>query len=150
MDTAIFLLLSGLTGVVEVGAVIYSVLYGYTAFQVLLLVLAYQIGCFFPTNIMLKKPEKVLLCCFSLLGACLYSYFMSYFMLVLTILFISPCLQMARSVQKSSVSTGVKRIFRIMGFAVSPFFSPVFMIAISAFVLVITVLKSGKGENVYD
>lgn len=147
MGTTIFFLLSSLTGVIEVGTVLYAINQGYSVVQVLMLVLAYQIGCFFPTNVMLKKPVLIIFGCIAFALAVFCSYIPSLWLLVFAVLFISPCLQMARSIQKSSVSTGAKRAFRILGFAVSPLFSPILLSAMALIIVVITVFNKKPDKN---
>jgi len=120
----IFLFFCGLTGFLEIGSVIYAIRVHLTVNQVLFLVLAYQVGCFFPNNIQFSKKLFYII---SFVGFCMYLYisiiFPNYYLLWLATLFTSICLQTLRSFQKSSVSTGLKRTFRIIGFGLAPFFS---------------------------
>ena len=124
MNTFRFLLLSAITGLVEVGTVLFAIAQGYSVVQLLAIVLAYQIGCFFPKNISLKKPLLFLFCVLSILSnIAFYFDINNWWLLAVSILFLSPCLQSLRSVLKSSINVGVKRGFRIVGFALAPLFS---------------------------
>jgi hypothetical protein len=145
LGTVIFCLLSALTGVIEVGSILYAIKQYFSTTQVLLIVFAYQIGCFFPTNITLKKTSFIILGSLSLALAILCFFIPSFWFLALTVLLISPCLQMARSLYKGFIGTGKKRIFRILGFAVSPLFSPVFLSVIAIVILYIIASSKKKG-----
>lgn len=147
MSKATFFLLSSVTGVIEVGSVIYAINHGYSVVQVLILVLAYQFGCFFPANVVLKKSVLLIIGSIAFGLAAFCSFFSSFMLMVIALLFISPCLQMARSFQKGSVSTGLKRVFRILGFAISPLFSPFILSVMALFIVFITALNKACGEN---
>lgn len=105
MNTALFFLLSTITGFVEVGAVIYAMQKGFSVVQILLLVLAYQVGCFFPTNISVKKIWIFILGILAVTFSVIFYISPSFGLFLSTVLFLAPCLQMARSLQKSKVST---------------------------------------------
>ena len=147
MGTVLFFLLSTLTGVIEIGSVLYAIQQSYSTVQILLIVLAYQIGCFFPTNITLKKPILVLMGIISFALTMLLFYIPTFWLLTLAVLFVSPCLQVVRSIHKSSVSTGIKRVFRILGFAVSPLFNPIFLSVIAIVILIILALSKKNYIN---
>jgi hypothetical protein len=147
MNIAIFFLLSSITGVLEVGAVIYAILQDFSVVQVLLLVLAYQLGCFFPTNVAVRKVCLIALGLSSVVLALMLSLFPSFWLMMLSILFVSPCLQTARSLQKSTASTGAKRLFRIIGFGLAPLFSPLLLLAISITTLVIVIIQKNDNKN---
>ena len=143
LEKIIFLFFSLITGIIEIGVVIYLVSNNCSFTNILLTVLAYQIGCFFPNNIRLKKIYLIILG----LSALVFSYFSMhtnfpecYLYILASILFISPCLQSVRSIQKSKVSKGLKRMFRILGFIASIFFTPTFLFAI-CFIIILILLK---------
>ena len=147
MNTALFFLLSTITGFVEVGAVIYAIQQGFSVVQILLLVLAYQVGCFFPTNISVKKMWLIILGIITLsLSVTLYAIPL-YGVFLATVLTLSPCLQMARSLQKSKVSTAQKRVFRIIGFGLSPLLSPFTLIGVSIVTLIIALTQKSEFRN---
>ena len=141
MNPVLFFLLSAITGFVEVGAVIYAMQQGFSVVQFLLLVLAYQVGCFFPTNISVKKMWLIILGTITLaLSVALYTI-PSFMLFLATVLTLSPCLQMARSLQKSKVSTAQKRVFRIIGFSLSPLLSPFTLVVVSAATFIIIMIQ---------
>lgn len=147
MSKSIYLLLSVLAGVIEVGVVIYAINNGYTVLQTLFVVLAYQFGCFFPTNIILNKPLLLLTGCLSILFAITSGFYPSFWVLLLAIFLISPLLQLARGINKSNISTGVKRMFRIIGFSISPIFSPFLLSVLSVIVFIAIVYYVNEDKS---
>lgn len=151
MNTFRFLLLSAITGLVEVGSVLYAILQGYSVVQILAIVLAYQIGCFFPKNISLKRSLLFVLCVFSILSnIAFYFNIDNWWLLAFSILFLSPCIQSLRSVLKSSINVGIKRGFRIVGFAFAPLFSVYSLLIISLLCLVFLIDYNQNNINGFN
>ena len=147
MNTALFFLLSTITGFVEVGAVIYAMQQGFSVVQILLLVLAYQAGCFFPTNISVKKIWILILGILTIALSVTLCVIPSFGLFLSTVFILSPCLQMARSLQKSKVSTAQKRLFRIIGFGLSPLLSPFALLGVSITTLIIVITQKSEFRN---
>lgn len=147
MNTALFFLLSTITGFVEVGAVIYAMQQGFSVVQILLLVLAYQVGCFFPTNISVKKIWILILGILAVTFSVTFYLIPSFGSFLSTVLFLSPCLQMARSLQKRKVSTAQKRLFRIIGFGLSPLLSPLALMGVSITTLIVVISQKSEFRN---
>lgn len=137
LETIIFLLFSTLTGFIEIGSVIFAVNSLFTINQIIILVLFYQIGCFFPVNI---KLSKNIIYFFAVLCIIFYMYMLingvEYFLVLISTLLNSICLQTVRNLQKSNISTYLKRIFRIFGFAISPNFSVLIMFIFSIIIFI--------------
>lgn len=148
MSILLFLLLSTITGIIEVGTVLFAIAQEYSVIQILLIVLSYQIGCFFPNNISLKKIFLIGFCILSILSSCgFYFETDNWWLLAISILFLSPCLQTLRSVLKRSVNTGLKRTFRILGFALSPLFSPILLLIILILCLILLIANKQQKTN---
>jgi len=123
VDKVLFLLFSSITGFIELGSIIYSIRIGLSINQILLIALAYQLGCFFPTNIQISKTFTILTSIISIFLFIYISFFkFDYLVFWIATFFISANLQILRSFQKATISTGLKRIFRIIGFSLSPFY----------------------------
>jgi len=147
LNTALFFLLSAITGFVEVGTVIYAMQQGFSVVQILLLVLAYQVGCFFPTNISIKKIWLIILGIITLVLSAVFCVIPSYMIFLAAVLTLSPCLQITRSLQKSKVSTAQKRLFRIIGFSLSPLLSPFTLLGVSAVTFIIALIQKSNFKN---
>lgn len=147
MKKVLFFLLSTITGFVEVGVVIYAMQQGFSIVQILLLVLAYQFGSFFPTNISVKKMWRIIFGIITLAFSVTLCVTPLYGVFFATILTLSPCLQMARSLQKNTVRTSQKRVFRIIGFGLSPLLSPFTLLGVSIVTFIIALTQKSEFKN---
>jgi hypothetical protein len=121
---------------------------GQSIILVLLIVLAYQIGCFFPTNIRLKKrPFLIAMGSISFILAVMHYFIPLFWLLLTSVLLVSPCLQIVRNMYNSSVSIGFKRVFRILGFIISPLFNPLLLASIAIVVTLVMALSKKKDDN---
>lgn len=115
-----FLILSGFSGVIELGVVFLGINLGLPIPTVISLPISYQLG-----NIMkdfLPRKQKlcgVLSAIAFMLGVLLYGRY-HYIPFVIQLILCSYCIQMSRSTQKSTCPVWLKRIFRVGGFAISP------------------------------
>ena len=115
-----FLILSGFSGVIELGAVLLGTNLGLPIPTVISLPIFYQLG-----NILmdfLPRKQKfcgVLSAIAFVLGVLLYGRY-HYIPFAIQLILCSYCIQMSRSTQKNVCPVWLKRIFRVGGFAISP------------------------------
>lgn len=115
-----FLVLSFLSGIIELGSVYLGVSLGLPMYQIIALPLFYQIG-----NLMMNiLPKKALSGAFfsaiTVLLTIIYCLHSSFWILIIELICSSYCIQLARTQYKSTCPTWLKRSFRIGGFALSP------------------------------
>lgn len=115
-----FLILSGLSGIIELGVVFLGVYLGLPIPTVISLPIFYQLG-----NILMNYlPRKQKLCgvlsvIAFILGVLLYGRY-HYFPCAIQLVLSSYCIQMSRATQKRACPVWLKRVFRVGGFAISP------------------------------
>ncbi|HYE09043.1 MAG TPA: hypothetical protein VEF53_02560 [Patescibacteria group bacterium] len=149
MKKIFFVLFISLTGFIEIGTVIFAIKSSYTINQLVMLVLAYQIGHFFSSNIRLSKKYIYMLSVSSTLMYLLTIIHKTHHIyLLFATLFVSICLQTIRSINKIKISTGLKRTLRILGFAFSPLFSISIMVFISIIIFISCHLSNIKQSNI--
>lgn len=115
-----FLILSFLSGIIELGSVYLGVNLGLPLHQIIALPLFYQIGNLM-TNVLPKKESSgtIFVVGVGLLTAAYYLY-SSFSILAIELIGSSYCIQLARARYKSTCPTWLKRSFRIGGFTLSP------------------------------
>lgn len=115
-----FLILSFLSGVIELGAIYLGIVEKLPVFLIISLPLFYQTG-----NLMISMlPKKTSLCAIIAGIVCLlsviYYIYPNLGVLAIQLTFSSYCIQFVRACHKSSCPVWLKRSFRIAGFALSP------------------------------
>lgn len=115
-----FLLLSSLSGIVELGSVFLGIYLGFPTPMVFLFPLFYQLGNLMMNIIPQKKTIYVTLC-ITIIALTIFSS-TKYFLIPLAIQFAltSFCIQAVRDTQKKKCPVLLKRIFRISGFILAP------------------------------
>lgn len=115
-----FLILSALSGVIELGVVFLGIHLGLSIPTVISLSIFYQSG-----NILMNfLPRRRKLCgalsaIAFILGLLLHGRY-HYFPFAIQLVISSYCIQMSRATQKMACPVWLKRIFRVGGFAISP------------------------------
>jgi hypothetical protein len=139
-----YLLLSLLSGFLELGIIIYAFRQGMPLVAILLLGVAYQAGALFRRPVELPPWQYIFATGLGfMLGLVNHE---SIALLVLTVLLLSIGLQGGRELilKKTQVSTFAKRVSRVAGFALSGFFDLRFLLAV-AIVAFTTMLLLRKG-----
>lgn len=143
-----FLLLSSLSGIIELGSVYLGIYLGLSIPEAISLPLFYQLG-----NLMLNYVSHKKQCCIAssvivIILSILCSAEYQYVVLAVQLVLSSYCIQVCRVAQKKSCPVWLKRAFRVGGFAVSP----VMLIANGQAVLLISMgycfVLSMKSANV--
>ncbi len=116
-----FLLLSALSGLMELGVVFLGVHLRLPVHEVISLPIFYQMG-----NLMMNfAPRKRGFCVALSAIACALSFLLynhyHFFVLAVQLVSASYCIQVSREVQKKACPVWLKRVFRIGGFAMAPF-----------------------------
>lgn len=122
-NTVIFLFLSWISGVLELGSIFFGISHSFPLYQVVGLGLAYQIGNLVPNPIQLTRT---LVCCLALIAVTSFGMHLlisHYAFLFIGFMCISAVIQSLRSYSKDGISTGLKRCSRILGFISAPFFN---------------------------
>ncbi len=147
MEKIIFLLLSLISGCVELGGVVYAISMKLSILNIVGIGFAYQLGNLVPNPVKFNKALTFTssflgLICFCFIKFCSYNYWI----LFLGYIFIAMSIQSLRSLQKDKVSTTTKRLFRILGFVVSPFIQ-IGTAAIISMILLVVCLYSKWSDN---
>jgi hypothetical protein len=122
MNKAVFLLLSCISGMVELGGIFYTINNNYSIVEIIGIGLAYQIGNLVPNPLRANKFTTVIASCFSLLAFIAFQFYATnYYLLFIAFVAAAITIQSVRSLQKDNVGTTTKRSFRVLGFLVSPF-----------------------------
>jgi hypothetical protein len=145
-------MLSSFTGFIEIGIIIFLIKQNFNINQVLIAVLCYQIGCFFSTNIQFRKKTVTALCFFCMgLYALIIMIKFSLFIFLIAFAQTSISLQSIRDSQKTTVSTGAKRIFRVIGFATAPFFNiPALFVIMVATTSILLLDPNANNQNKFN
>lgn len=115
-----FLILSLLSGIIELGSVYLGICQGLPLPLIVSLPLFYQVGNFllhvFPQRVQITLSLAGIVCLLSIA----YLLSPSFIIIIVQMVLSSYCIQFARSQYKSSCPTWLKRSFRVAGFALSP------------------------------
>ena len=149
----IFLALSFLSGMVELGSVFLGVHLGYPLPQILMLPFFYQIGNLLISMLPKRMSSGILIASSAMVLVFFYYCHPNFWFLAIQLCCSSYCIQLTRMRHKSVCPTWLKRLFRIGGFALSPimiFGSGQIIILFSlllCFVLMVTEMKEQKAES---
>lgn len=115
-----FLILSFLSGVIELGSAYIGIIHELPVCLILMLPLFYQTGnlmiSVLPRRLLLNVIFTGIVCFLSII----YYICPNFWILAVELAFSSYCIQFMRACHKSSCPTWLKRSFRIAGFALSP------------------------------
>lgn len=141
MGKIIFLFLSLISGMMELGGVLYAIKNNFSVLQIVGVGLAYQIGNLVPNPIKLGKKTTILsaLLCILCLGYYLFIS-MNYWILVAGFIFSAMAIQSLRTFQKGNIPTAIKRTFRILGFILSIFIGRELFLSIGVILMIISAL----------
>lgn len=143
-----YLLMSYISGFLELGAVIYAIRSAQPLYLVAVMGLAYQLGA------LVKGPFKLgaWQYCAILAASLVIAFFSqsSPSLLFLAVMLLSVGIQGVREIlsKLGKVSTPVKRLSRVAGFACSGLFSPQCLPAMAGLSLLVTVLLGEQAEQV--
>ena len=145
MNTIFYLLLSFLSGFVEIGSVVLIITSGLPLLYIPLMGLAYQTGALFREPVKFKIWQYCAALTLSVITAFLIQY--SIFMLFLTVFLISIGIQGGRGLisKSANVSTFIKRTSRIAGFGCSGLLSYE-LLTMASIASLITVLFLWKNQ----
>lgn len=115
-----FLLLSLLSGVIELGSVFLGIRLGASVAEIILLPFWYQMGNFLMNYLPRNKTFYFILFVTFASETISNSFSWSYIVFTSQLVIASYCIQAAREKNKKSCPTWLKRAFRIGGFAISP------------------------------
>lgn len=115
-----FLLLSLLSGILELGAVYIGIIEGFPIVLVMILPFFYQLGNLLMNYLPLKKGVIILLGFAVILLSFFHLNNWCYPAFAVQLVFCSFCIQAGRGLHKKTCPAWLKRSFRIMGFAASP------------------------------
>lgn len=154
-----FLILSTITALLECGSIFLQIGYDLQPWQILSLCLAYQIGNLFPQPFQCSKNMLIRLTSVSA-GFIIAAYFLKDRLLFQWILYfagilsLSIPLQSTRASLKTKSSTIKKRIFRIIGFLLSPImhYFPTLLLLLCCLIVLFTVisLQTNKEKTVKE
>lgn len=134
MSNFIFLFLSFISGLVEIGIIMMGININYDPIYIVLLGLSYQLGNLSPNPIKFGKNNLL----FILVSGILFLIFYIKGNNFIFLFFSSTCLainiQSLRSIKKDSISTSLKRTLRILGFVMAWIVTPYIMFAIFAII----------------
>jgi hypothetical protein len=135
-----YLFFSFLSGIVELGSIIFVLQDNMPIFYMPILGIVYQCGSLFSKPVILNFNYYLCLAVIALIFS--FVAYKNIVFLCFSVLLISIALQGIRGLtsEQCSVSTLQKRIFRIFGFAVAGFFSYYFLSSICALVISISLL----------
>lgn len=119
----IFLILSLISGILEVGSIIYGLRLHISVEYIIGLGIAYQIGNLFPIPINLNKTLLIIISFCSIVVSAIYIFTSKYIFLFLTVTFLSLAIQELRAQNKADLNTSIKRTLRILGFLLTIFIS---------------------------
>lgn len=117
----VFLLLSCVSGALETGVLFYGWANSLPWWEVLALALMYQLGNLLSLFVRNRRAALAVSCVVVLLFTALYALFQIRWFLFITTACCSSSIQIGRSAYKSTCRTWIKRSFRVLGFALSPF-----------------------------
>ncbi len=130
-----FLVLSFISGLLEIGCVIWAISLKFSIPAVLGVGLAYQLGNFVPNPFSIGKKGTLAALVFSVLISFLSFFVLQYIMTFMSVLLFSASLQSLRSSSKSNLPEFTKRVWRVAGFV----FSPLLLLSYSMFFLFLAV-----------
>lgn len=148
MNKHIFLMLSFLSGFIELGSLVLGYKLGYSIIQIVGLGLAYQLGNLVPHPIQISKVVRlavVLLSIFCSAGLLISGG--HYGLLFLTLVLSAIAIQDMRSYAKSDVSTALKRSIRVVGFISSSFLNIPILVVITLFFIPLAIFYRKKNES---
>lgn len=147
-----FLLFSLFSGFVELGNVFWAIDNNYSILSCIGLGLAYQIGNLVPVPIKLNKTVNLMFVIISLCLTLIYIFICKYyfFFFIITIL-TAMCIQNVRSIMKDSISTTVKRSFRILGFVLAPVcYNEKVLLFIISLILLVTIIQHNEQRLIIE
>lgn len=152
INIIIFLLFSFFSGFVELGNVFWAIDNDNSILACIGLGFAYQVGNLVPVPIKLNKNINLAL---NIICMCLVSIYnfidANYWLFVVLIILTAMCIQNVRSIMKDSVSTTVKRLFRILGFVFAPIcYNEKVLFGIIVFILLVTIVQRNSQEFKID
>ncbi len=150
-----FYLLSLISGLLECGWIAYGVVHSLPMCSILGYVLAYHLGNLFPKPFEIDNKWLMLGTNISLS----FSFVMilikldkrvAYVMTFISIFFLSACIQTIRSGIKKDVNRLTKRVFRVIGFLISPMaaFYPAGILAIVAIIVIFCLKDKRFNSNI--
>lgn len=119
MEKIKFLFFSSISGLVEVGFILFGIYLNLSIEKIILLGLAYQLGNCVPNPIKLNKKGVQAISIIGLVSTIMYKVTDIYTLLFISAMCLAISIQSIRSVQKGKVKTWIKRSFRIIGFILS-------------------------------
>lgn len=132
MSKFIFLFLSIISGMLELGGIVFGVSLKLPIEYILVIALAYQLGNLFPNPLSLNKIGLITISfCSIVLLALIDVVEFKYLLFLLAYTMLNIVVQSMRSLKKADVNTTIKRIFRMSGFLIVPFFSIKIILCIS-------------------
>ncbi len=140
-----FLLLSSLSGIVELGSVFLGIHLGVPIPKVISFPLFYQLGNLMMNIIPNKRSVRITLSIIIVILTIFSSTKCEYISLSIQLALTSFCIQAARNTYKKKCSVSLKRIFRISGFLFSPLmllFNGQLVIIVSAIICLILTQKN--------
>lgn len=152
VNIIIFLLFSMLSGFVELGNIFWTIYNDNSVLACIGLGLAYQLGNLVPVPIKLNKNVNLALIVISIFLVSIYNFInANYWILFLLIILTAMSIQNVRSIMKDSVSTTVKRAFRILGFVLAPIcYNEKVLFGIIIFIFIVTVMQQNNQEFKID
>lgn len=132
MNKFIFLFLSIVSGMLELGGIVFGVSLKLPIEYILVIALAYQVGNLFPNPISLNKFGLIIISFISIMMLTFINIIeFKYSLFLMSYIMLNIVVQSMRALKKSDINTSVKRIFRMSGFLIVPFFSIKIILCIS-------------------
>lgn len=144
--TFIFLVLSLLSGFFEIGGVLWAIREGKEVYIIIGIGLLYQLGNLVPVPIKINKVLSIIFSIISFGAGILMCIDPEKEMLIMFIMCFNACvIQHLRSLMKDKVGTTIKRVFRVLGFLIAPFFSILTCVICTALLLIVACIgQSGE------
>lgn len=116
----IFLILSLLSGVIELGSIYYGIYQSLPLYVIIMLPLFYQVGNIL-LNLLPQKPIfSFVLAVTAISITCTNTFKFNIWLIGIQLICCSYCIQYARMQHKQSCPTWIKRVFRVGGFVLAP------------------------------
>lgn len=144
-----FLLLSLLSGIIELGGIFYGFKMNLSNISIIMIALVYQLGNLFPIPFKLNRLTLLIL---SLINFILIINYIANpnFVSYISIFFLTTSIiQSLRAESKNDVSTELKRTFRIFGFLISYLFNFKFLISINIMIFIFIFFNKEKNKITY-
>jgi hypothetical protein len=147
MGKYFFLFLSLLSGMIELGSIVYGIKMNFSILEIAGLGLAYQIGNLVPNPFKLNKNATIII---SIISTCFYIAILftkQYWILFSGFALIAMIVQSLRTSYKQKVHTALKRSSRIIGFFLAPFVSIPSTIVISTILVFGAIFSKYENKN---